>query len=161
MNHTHVLFTTNDNYYTPKHAWADIKHLIPENKVIYEGFVGGSFSGRYLEELLPNNTLIYDQGVDFFNNNFDYDILVSNPPFSLAKEILEHLKRVSKPFILILPVSRICTQYMRRLFKNRIQIIVPKKRIHFISPDQHKRACNFDTFYYCYKLNLAPDIVWL
>ena len=114
-----------------------------------------------MEELLPNNTVIYDRTVDFFKNTFDYDILISNPPFSLAKEILQRLKELEKPFILLLPVSRICTQYTRRLFKDEIQIILAKKRINFISQDQNKKACNFDCVWICHKIGLSKDINWL
>ena len=160
MNHNPSVFTINDNYYTPREAWEDISHLIPANKIVYEGFVGSSSSGLYLDDILPNQ-VIYDKEVDFFNNNFNYDVLVSNPPFSLAKEILKHLKQLNKPFILLLPVSRICTQYMRRLFKDELQIIIPKKRINFIADDQRKKYCNFDCFWYCYGIDMPSDIVWL
>ena len=91
MNHNPSVFTINDNYYTPREAWEDISHLIPANKIIYEGFVGSSSSGLYLDDILPNQ-VIYDKEVDFFKNNFHYDILLSNPPFSIAKQILEKLK---------------------------------------------------------------------
>ena len=160
MNHKRSCFTINDNYNTPREAFEDIAHLIPQDKKIYEPFVGSSRSGEYLKELLPNNTVIYNKEVDFFYNTFEYDLVVSNPPFSIAKQILEQLKEANKPFILLLPVSRLCTQYMRELFKQNIQIIVPKKRINFINSN-NKRACNFDCFWYCYKITLPRDINWL
>ena len=71
---------------------------------------------------------------DFFINNKG-DIIVSNPPFSKSKEILNRLKILDKPFILILPCSKICTQYIRENFKNTdepLQIIIPRKRIQFV-----------------------------
>ena len=40
-----------DNYMTPKSAWEQIKHLIPNNKVIWEPFYGDGKSGEYLKEL--------------------------------------------------------------------------------------------------------------
>ena len=115
---------------------------------------------QYLDDILPNQ-VIYDKEVDFFKNNFHYDILLSNPPFSIAKQILEKLKELNKHFILLLPSSRICTQYMRRLFKDELQIIIPKKRINFITDDQRKKYCNFDCFWYCHGIGMPSDIVWL
>ena len=60
------------------------------------------------------------------------------------------------------------TQYMRSLFKNdELQIIIPNKRISFVKkvnrifPDNWCSKCNFDCFYYCYKMNLPKDIIWL
>ena len=57
------------------------------------------------------------------------------------------------------------TQYFRDLFKGgSIQIVIPPKRIQFIKlpfNKDNKQACNFDCFYYCYKMNLERDITWI
>ena len=104
---------------------------------------------------------------DFFLSN-EGDILVSNPPFSLCKTILPRLKELEKPFILIMPSSKINTQYFRECFKDGgLQIIIPRKRIQFDkkvngeTPEGWKNSCNFDCFYYCYKMNLDQDIIWM
>jgi hypothetical protein len=151
---------------TPKYAWENIQHLIPKDKDIWEAFYGDGKSGEYLRELGFN--VIHDKD-DFFENNKG-DVVVSNPPFSKSKEVLTKLVELNKPFILILPCSRINTQYTRQLFKNendKLQIIIPKKRIQFEKnidgkiPDNWKSACNFDCFYFCWKINLDRDIIWL
>ena len=158
-------FLKQDDYMTPKSAWENIKDLIPKNKTIWEAFYGDGKSGQYLQELGFN--VIHDED-DFFLNN-KADIIVSNPPFSKSKEIIERLKILEKPFILILPVSKITTSYFRECFKNNndFQIIIPKKRIQFNklingeTPKNFKNSCNFDCFYYCYKINLPNNITWL
>lgn len=49
----------------------------------------------------------------------------------------------------------------------RQNIIKKPKRIHFtklvngVVPDNYKSSCNFDCFYYCYKIGLSKDIIWL
>jgi hypothetical protein len=155
-------FRKHDDYMTPKYAWDNIKEYIPKDKVIWEAFYGDGKSGSYLQELGFD---VIHEDVDFFENNRG-DILVSNPPFSKSKEVLIRLKELDKPFIMILPASKICSQYSR-MFLNKLQIIIPKKRIHFLKqvegvvPDGWKNACNFDCFYYCYKMDLPRDIVWL
>ena len=105
------------------------------------------------------------ENIDFFKNNKG-EIIVSNPPFAKIPEVLARMKILDKPFILIMPSSKINTQYFRKLFKNEIQIIIPKKRIQFIKLvngeiDNSKKSANFDCFYYCYKINLDHDINWL
>jgi hypothetical protein len=151
---------------TPKHAWEDIAHIIPKDKIIWEAFYGDGKSGEYLTEL-GFNTI--HEPLDFWENNLG-DIVVSNPPFSKSKDVLERLVELNKPFILILPSSKINTQYARSLFLNSshpLQIIIPKKRIHFEKkiegkiPEGWKNACNFDCFYYCWKIGLKNDIHWL
>jgi len=162
---THDTFFIHDDYMTPKSVWEDISHLIPKDKVIWEAFYGDGESGKYLTEL---GFETIHEPIDFFENNLGQAV-VSNPPFSICKEVLTRLKLLNKPFILILPSSKINTQYFRRLFskcEDKIQIIIPKKRIQFIklvngSIETTKNACNFDCFYYCWKMNLPRDIVWL
>lgn len=159
-------FMKHDDYMTPKYAWEHIKDYIPTDKVIWEAFYGDGDSGKYLTEL--GFTTIHEP-IDFFESDRG-DIIVSNPPFSKSKEVLTRLKELNKPFIIIFPSSKINTQYMRGLFKDtpdKMQIIIPRKRIHFIkkingkTPDKWKNACNFDCFYYCWKMNLPRDIIWL
>lgn len=157
-------FLKHDDYMTPKHAWEDIKEYIPKDKVIWEAFYGDGNSGNYLTELGFN--VIHEQ-VDFFENDLG-EIIVSNPPFSQSKEVMKRLAELDKPFIIIMPSSKINTSYFREYFMNKgLQIIIPKKRIHFTKlvdgkvPDKWKNACNFDCFYYVYKMNLLNDITWL
>lgn len=154
-------FLQHDSYMTPPSAWSNIKHLIPSDKIIWEAFWGDGKSGQYLEELGFN--VIHDED-DFFESNKG-DIVVSNPPFTKVKEILQRLVEMDKPFILILPSSKIYTQYVRNIFKDqgdKLQIVIPRKRIQFIkNGDELQNKCNFDCFYYCWKMNLERDIIWL
>ena len=156
-------FIKHDDYMTPKYAWENIIKYIPKNKITWEAFYGDGNSGKYLEEL--GLKVIHEQ-VDFFNNNLG-DMIISNPPFSLSKEIMNRLYELDKPFILILPASKITTSYFRKWKDKNIQIIIPRKRIHFIKkvngeiPKGWKNACAFDCFYYCYKMNLPKDILYL
>jgi len=156
-------FTKHDDYMTPKHAWENIKQYIPKDKLIWEAFYADGASGRYLTELGFN---VIHEPVDFFENDLG-EIIVSNPPFTLVKEVMQRLLVLDKPFILILPSSKINTSYFRAWKDKALQIIIPRKRIHFTKlvdgkvPENYKSTCNFDCFYYCYKIGLPTDIVWL
>lgn len=162
---THTGFLKHDDYMTPKYAWENIKDYIPKKK-IWEAFYGDGASGKHLKELGFD---VIHEPIDFFANNLG-EVVVSNPPFSKSKEVLSRLKELDKPFIVIFPSSKINTQYTRTLFKDsvdKLQIIIPKKRIHFDkqiqgkTPENWKNACYFDCFYYCWKINLPRDIIWL
>ena len=152
-----------DDYMTPKSAWENIQQYIPKDKIIWEAFMGDGKSGEYLTELGYN--VIHNDN-DFFLSN-EGDIIVTNPPFSKSKDIINRLKILDKPFIIILPVGKICSQYMRNYLDTELQIIIPRKRIHFEkkvngeTPKDFKNSCNFDCFYYAYKMNLPRDIIWL
>jgi hypothetical protein len=157
-------FLKHDDYMTPKSAWENIKHLIPKDKIIWEAFYGDGKSGDYLKELGFN---VIHEPIDFFENDLG-EIIVSNPPFSKSKDVITRLKELDKPFIIIMPSRKINTSYFRENFMNKgLQIVIPRKRIHFEKlvegerPKNWKNACNFDCFYYCYKMGFTRDIIWL
>lgn len=160
-NFTNETFSKNDDWMTPKSAWEDITQYIPKDKLIWEAFYGDGISGRYLTELGCN---VIHQDIDFFDNDFG-DLVVSNPPFTCIPKVLERLKKLNKPFILIMPSSKINTQYFQNIFRDiqKPQIIIPKKRIHFtkLNEPKSKSSCNFDCFYYCWKMNLPNDLTFL
>ena len=156
-------FQKHNDYMTPKYAWENIKQYIPKDKVIWEAFYGDGESGKYLTEMGFN---VIHKDIDFFENDLG-DIIVSNPPFQFSKEVMARMLLLVKPFIMIMPSSKINTSYFRAWKDKKIQIIIPRKRIHFQKlidgkvPENWKNACNFDCFYYCYKMNLPNDIIWL
>ena len=159
-------FIKHDDYMTPKYAWENIAHLIPKDKIIWEAFFGDGASGTHLREL-GFNTI--HEPIDFFDDETlpEYDILISNPPFSKSKLIMDRLRELDKPFILIMPSPKINTSYFRAWKTKGVQIIIPRKRIQFNKlvdgeiPKNYKSSCNFDCFYYCYKVGLEKDITWL
>jgi hypothetical protein len=155
-------FITYDDYTTPKYVWENIAHLVPKDKVIWECFYANGTSGNYLRELGFN---VIHEEIDFYENNLG-DILWSNPPFSDCKRIMRRLNELDKPFIMLMPFSKINTSYFRENFKDKgIQIIIPRKRIQFAKlkdgVETTENKCNFDCFYYCYKMNLKENITWL
>jgi hypothetical protein len=161
-------FLKHDDYMTPFNAWKSIKDYIPKNAKIWSPFYG---DGKQIEHFKELGFNIIHKKKDFFNfEPKKYDIIIDNPPFSLKKEVFTRLKELDKPFIIICPSSMINTKYIRDLFsknKDKIQIIIPRKRIHFLKklngdiPKGWGNRCNFDCFYYCYKMNLDKDIIWL
>jgi len=143
-------FTVHDNYMTPKHAWEAVQQFIPKDKVIWEAFSGNGNSSKFLTEL---GFEVVCKEEDFFEVDYG-DIIVTNPPFSKKKEVFTRLKELDKPFLIICPCSMITAQYFRNLFfkDEHIQIIIPRRRIHFVKTDDDgnilptDNKCNFDCF---------------
>jgi len=153
---TNKTFAKDDDWVTPKSAWEQIKHIIPKDKVIWESFYCDGKSGTHLKEMGFD---VIHENIDFFKNDLG-DIIVTNPPFSIVKKIMPELLTLDKPFILLMPVSKIGTQYMK-IFKEKLQIVIPPHRIKFEKKSRTDSSPNFDCFYYCYKINLKDDITWL
>jgi len=154
-----------NDFMTPDYVWDWIIDYIPKDKVIWEPFYGDGKSGEYLKSKGLN---VIHENIDFFENDKG-EIVVSNPPFEKKKEIINRLVELDKPFILIMPVSTLCYNYAKVL-KDDLQIIIPKRRIRFkrydkktntIYKDWEKHNNTFDCLFYCYKMKLDKDIIFL
>lgn len=152
-----------DDFGTPAHAWIDIEEYLPKDEIIYVPFWLDGLIGNTFRDL---GCTIIHKPVDFFINTFDYKYVIDNPPWSKKKQILSKLKKDNTPFILLLPPSTLHTKYFREMFKDDkdIQIIIPKKRINYITENLNtSRPHNapFDTVYLCWRMNLPRDINWI
>lgn len=141
-----------DDCITSEEIWKDIVPYIPKDKKIWCPFY---FNGDMKLRNFGFDIIHNDE--DFFENNRG-EIIVDNPPFSIKKKILERCLELDKPFILIMPVSVLCYQYFQK-FKDMIQILIPPRRYNF-APDL-KSSASFDCLWFCYKMNLEKDIIFL
>jgi len=154
-----IEFKKNDDWSTPKSAFEDIAHLIPKDKIIWESFYSNGKSGEYLTELGFN---IEHHKIDFFEDPpFDYDMIVTNPPYSIKPKIFKRLAEIDKPFMMLVPVSTMTKKFLKKDFKDKIQIIIPSSRIHFLKNGEKGSGSWFDTCWICYKINLENDITFL
>jgi len=143
-----------DNYYTKKEVWEKIQQYIPKNKMIWEPFYGDGKSGQYLRELGFD---VIHEPVDFFENDLG-EIIVSNPPFSIKREVCTRLKKLDKPFILLMmPIALSCKWFLDMF--DDIQIIIPKTRVKFYGNGKENYTPNGGMWYYCYKMNLPKDLI--
>ena len=165
-------FEIYDDYYTPKYAWENISHLLPNDKIIWEAFLLNSHKSKSKQNLLDlGKKVIGDTSWDFMNTIPKYDIIVSNPPFNkeIKIPILKRLVELDKPFIIILNCCNLFSNYFNDIFKNNrddLQIIFPKGKIHFekLMPDgktEYKKNTSFYCVYVAYKMNIDNDKLYL
>ena len=154
-----TLHKDSDNYITNKIEWERIKDFIPNDKKIWAPFYCDGKQKEYFKDMGFD---IIHEDEDFFDNNKG-DIIIDNPPFSRKKEIFTRLKELEKPFILICPSMMLSYKYFQELFKDDIQIIVPFKRINFKHLNSTKKNYSppFASFYFCYKMNLEKDLIFI
>ena len=78
--------------------------------------------------------------------------------FSELPRILARLRELG------MPCSTLTTRYFRDLFRD-IQVIVPRKRIQFRKlvdgVEVPSGRCSFDCLYFCWRLGLPRDVVFL
>ena len=150
-----------DNYATDKIGWDIIKEYIPKDKTLWCPFYCDGKQKEYLNELGFENVIHKDE--DFFENYYENTIVIDNPPFSKFKIICERLKLLDQPFILIGFSKIILMKWFQRLFKEELQIIIPFKRptfTHLVNPKKGYTP-PYGVQYYCYKMNLKKDLIFI
>lgn len=145
-----------DDYETPLSAWRSLAEVVPKDGVVWDPFYGSGASGEHLRSL---GFKVIHQKEDFFSVDRG-DLILTNPPFSKKKEVLTRLKELGKPFAVLLPASVLGTKMLRSLFPD-IQLLIPNGRISFVKNGEQTKSVWFASFWYCWKLRLPKDILFL
>ena len=149
-----------DNYSTDATAWEMIKVFIPKDAVIWSPFYSDGNMKQYFADMGFD---IIHQDEDFFSYTPDYEIIIDNPPFSTIKDVCVKLKELDKPFIIIARSNLLLTKWFRRIFKEHLQVIIPDKSPTFTHLTKPKKGYvpPFGTFFFCYRMNLPKDLIFL
>ena len=154
-----------DECYTPEYAVLPLLKYVPKNLTIWCPF--DKISSAYVRIFKDNGyKVIYshiDEDGDFFKYEpKQYDIIISNPPFSLSEEVFERLYKIGKPFIMLMPLKYLQSQKRGNMFvKNGIQLLTFDKRIgYFTNGDMTKpKEGNYQaSSYFCWKI-LPKDLI--
>lgn len=142
----------NDEWYTPKYGIKPIIKYLPKNKIIWCPF--DTETSNYVKLLKKSGfKVIFSHtktNKDFFKYEpKEWDIIVSNPPFSIKNEVLERVYNFKKPFALLLPLSSLEGIFRTNLYsKYGLEVLKFDRRISF----NHTKGISFATGYFCYKL---------
>ena len=151
-----------DDYTTPKDAFEMLLPYIDTSNIIYEPFYCEGLSAQYLTELGYN---VIHKNEDFYENwsKYDFDIIITNPPYSSKVKVFKELYKIDKPFAVLVPVSTITKLFLKQIFNqhlDKIGMIVPPKRIHFIKGGVQSKRNWFDVVWITYKIDLPTPITF-
>ena len=154
----------NDECYTPHYAVNPLIKYIDPQLTVWCQF--DTINSSFVNELFVNgNKVIFshiNDGKDFFNYEPPYyDIIISNPPFSIKDAVLKRLYELNKPFAMLLPVNTIQGVTRYKYFKNGIQLLIFDQRIGFHNPSNMITTVEgspFASAYFCRDL-LPKDLV--
>lgn len=103
-----------------------------------------------------------EEGQNFFEfEPTEYDVIISNPPFTQKDAVLKRLYELGKPFAILLPLNSLQGVSRYKYFKQGIQILTFDKRIGFHNPEnmkEYKKGSSFATAYFC-KDVLPKDLI--
>lgn len=124
-------------------------------------------TSKYVEVLstIEKVKIIYthiDTGENFFyyEPEEEYDLIISNPPFSCKDDILKRLSELNKPYAMLLPIPTLQGQTRFPYLKD-IQYLGFDKRINYYkdkSMTQTQNGVSFGSCYIC-KNFLPKDLI--
>ena len=158
--------SSSDECLTPRYAVTPIIKYIKAKgfKKIWCPFdLDTSFYVRLFKEagFQVINTHIED-GYDFLTINpldFEFDCIISNPPFSIKDQILKRLYDINKPFAILLPQNSLQSEKRTKLFiKYGLEYLGFDRRICFYTNGdltKIKFGNHFASGYFC--KGILPD----
>jgi len=148
----------NDECYTPDYGVEPILEFIPENKIVWCPF--DKKESEFVKQRSKINPVVYshiDNGKDFFDfEPTEWDIMISNPPFTNKRKYFERALSFNKPFALIMTNTWLNDSAPVQLFHDKeLQLLMFDMRMQFISPDNRDNSkITFSSSYYCW--NFLP-----
>lgn len=162
-----------DEVYTPEYAVKPLVKYIEEYQKKIEKemlIIWCPFDQEYSKfvkifQNIPKVKVIYthiDNGENFFyyEPDEDYDIIISNPPFSCKDMVLKRLSELNKPYAMLLPIPTLQGQARFPYLKD-IQYLGFDKRINYykdISMTKTQDGVSFGSCYLC-KDFLPKDLI--
>lgn len=150
------LFTSkgkNDECYTERYAVEPLLEFLPrfKDKIIWLPF--DDENSEFVKVLSENGYKIINShiktGQDYYTYEpEEWDLIVSNPPFTNKKEIFKRALDFNKPFCLLMSLTWLNDTAPKKLFRDKgLQLLMFEERMTF--KGQGKSKINFSSAYFC------------
>lgn len=149
--------TKNDELYTPEYAIKPLLKYLPKDITIWECTdYGDSNITKILLREGHKVIKTHKKSFDFLQDtpDFNFDMIITNPPYSLKDAFIKKCYEYKKPFCLLLPITSLEGIERGKMFrKNGIELLVFDRRCNFIY-DNAKKSNWFNTSWFCW--NVLP-----
>lgn len=148
-----------DEVFTPDYAVKPILKYIKPNSTVWCPF--DKLDSEFVKQITRNgNSVIYShidyEGGNFFEyapEEYQYDCIISNPPFSIKDDILKRLYELDKPYAILLPLPSLQGQKRFEYIKDCEALIFDKRINYFknVETKEIQKGISFASIYLCRK----------
>jgi len=150
-----------DELYTPEIAVEMLIPYIPKDYVIWE--CTAIKESQIVKVLIKHGFQVITSHISEDENflNYEpkvhYDMIITNPPYSLKDAFLQRGFELRKPFMYLLPLTALEGDKRSKLYQKygNIQLLIPNKRFNFI---EEKKGSWFQTSWFCYGMHFKNDL---
>lgn len=105
----------NDKCYTPDKIVKQIINLFPikDGDFVLDAFAGEKVFYDNYPNFVKKDWCEIDYGKDFFEYSNKVDWIITNPPYSIFDEVLQHSFEISDNIVYLVPLSKIFTSMSR------------------------------------------------
>ena len=159
MTSQDILFSKgqNDECYTPRYAVEEIVGYIPKDKIVWCPFDrdDSEFTKVLKEKGYKVINSHIDYGQDFYEfEPKEWDIIVSNPPFTNKRKIFERALSFNKPFALLMSNTWLNDSAPKVLFGNGkdLELLMFRNRIKFMNNGVVNNKITFSSSFFLLEL---------
>ena len=155
INSKKVLYSkgNNDECFTPAYGVVPILKYIPKKAIVWCPF--DTEQSEFVKQISKQNKVVFshiNNGQDFFSYEpKQWDIIISNPPFTNKRKYFERALSFNKPFALIMTNTWLNDAAPKQLFKEKeLQLLLFDKRMKFKNNNIVNHKITFSSSYYCW-----------
>lgn len=146
----------NDEWRTPEYAVKPLLKYINKDKIIWCPFdIEGQ--SEFIKVFKNSGYTVHHShiltGQDFltYTPDFNWDIIISNPPFSNKRKFFERTMEWGKPFALLMSNTWLNDSAPKQVIGNELELLMFKERINYIGTDGKicKKGITFSSSYFC------------
>lgn len=150
-----------DECMTPFYAVEPLLEFVPKGNKIWCPFdeEWSAFVNLFRENGYSVVCSHIKNGEDFFEfEPSEYDVIISNPPFSLKDKVIERLYTLNKPFAILLPIQSLQSNERYKYWSQGLELLCFNERIGYHTNGNFKNTAegnHFASAYFC--RNVLPE----
>ena len=160
MNSGEILYSNgkNDECMTLPYAVKPIIKYIPQGSIVWCPF--DKENSEFVKQIRDAGFCVIrshlDDGQDFYEYEPDeWNVIISNPPFTGKRHIFERALSFNKPFALIMSNTWLNDAAPKQLFRNKqLELLMFEQRMLFDNNGRIDKKITFSSSYFCH--NFLP-----
>lgn len=153
-----------DEFQTPPEGLTPLLPFLPGRAVVWEPAAG---KGRLAAEMERHEFRVIasdlHDGRDFLHWQPDepWDLIVTNPPYSIKDRFLGRCYQLGKPFALLMPLTALESRRRQALYREHgLELILFPYRVHFDTPSGRGAGSWFASAWFTWGLGIGRQLTF-